>query len=218
MNDMVSGSQRSPYRLYARMMPIVGVAALIASFAESDRRGLLFKSSDTAFFAEDAALAVPSGGATIFLAADSTGFGALRQRAVAPRRGGRTVTPSGAGPTEAPSGTGAAASRLIELPAGASEAVVRPSAATLPTSGSTVPNQSSPGPGFPESPIGLIAVNTPNPGPGNPDPDNPGPVVPAVPEPASWLLMILGVGWLGLSLRQRNATVLSRLPTEQAVA
>ena len=50
------------------------------------------------------------------------------------------------------------------------------------------------------TPPGLIAA----PGTGTPPPatgDGAPPVVPAVPEPAAWLLMILGVGMLASALR-----------------
>ena len=217
MNDIPSGSKTSPYRLYARMIPVVGVAALVSSFVESDQRGLMFLSSESAFFAEDAALAVPNGGATIYLASGGNGLGGLRQRAITSSRGTLTGMPSMTGVPDLSDSPGAGASRLIEVPESLSDNQVGIAARAPQVQGATGRSQPSPGPGFPDSPIGLIAVNTSNPGPVTGDPDNPSPVVPAVPEPASWLLMILGVGWLGFSLRRRNVPIVSHSRVVPAV-
>lgn len=210
MSDPVPASGKSPYRLYTRMMPVLGVAAVIASFAEADQRGLLFRSSDTAFFAEDSALAVPNGGTTAYITNGADRPYGPRRRTIAARPGaqsGLSVIPA---TIEDPASAGGGASRLIEAAPGGLERPVTLSAITPAGASTAVRSQPAPGPGFPESPIGLIAVNA-----GNPDPSNPGPVVPAVPEPASWLLMIIGVGWLGLSLRRRR---LASAPSPHTVA
>lgn len=199
MSDPVPASGKSPYRLYTRMMPVLGVAAVIASFAEADQRGLLFRSSDTAFFAEDSALAVPNGGTIAYLTSGADRPYGARRRTVAARPGARSGLAVIPATIEDPASAGGGASRLIDAAPAAVERPVTLSAISPAGTGTAVGGQPAPGPGFPESPIGLIADNA-----GNPDPNNPGPVVPAVPEPASWLLMIIGVGWLGLSLRRRK--------------
>ena len=50
----------------------------------------------------------------------------------------------------------------------------------------------------------LVPVTNPDPTPNPTPPAPPVSVVPAVPEPTSWLMMILGVGGLGLVLRYRR--------------
>lgn len=200
MNETVSTSGISPYRLYTRMMPVLGVAAVIASFAEADQRGLLFKASDSAFFVEDAALAVPNGGTTLYLANQNRPRSGPRLRNISGRPAPRIGSAPILGTADDVTGPGGGASRVIgDGPASLQQPTAIAATAPPGTGTTTTRNPSSPGPGFPDSPIGLIAVNT----------SNPGPVVPAVPEPASWLLMILGVGWLGLTLRRRTRPVLT---------
>lgn len=52
---------------------------------------------------------------------------------------------------------------------------------------------------------GGVIVTPPNPNP-NPEPEGPGPVtpIPGVPEPATWLTMIMGFGLVGHALRRRR--------------
>jgi hypothetical protein len=183
--------------LYTRLLPALGVATLIGSFIEADQRGLLFRSDDMALLAEDAALAVPSQGLEMYLGGREARGGSPRGRNFIGRPPGSRLVPGNAsnlnegnGVSPAPGGS----RTILDQPA--REQLASPtlaSAATAP-SAATSPGSGSFGPNFPDSPIGLIAVGT----------NTPGPVVPAVPEPASWLLMIVGVGWLGLALRRRK--------------
>jgi hypothetical protein len=201
MNDTVPAPARTQYRLYVRMVPALGLIAMISSFAEADRRGLLFDSGDFALLADSTALAMPngtSGSSGMYFGVAQTGDLGARQRSIGGRPASRIVSAPLLATNVAPAGPSAGvASPLVEDGAGPSQPI--PGLAGIPTANAATVtrNQGASGPGFPDSPIGLIAVST----------DTPGPVVPAVPEPASWLLMIFGVGWLGLSLRRRKDVV-----------
>lgn len=197
MAEAASEPARSPFRLYTRLLPALGVATLIGSFIEADQRGLLFQSDDIALLAEDAALAVPNQGMGMYLGVSDARGGNRGRNIIGRPPGSRLVTgnASDLGDDNVVSPAPGGSRTILDQPARQEQA-----SPTL-TSGTTAPAAVSPpgngsfGPSFPDSPIGLIAVGT------NPPPT---PVVPAVPEPASWLLMILGVGWLGLSLRRRE--------------
>lgn len=62
-------------------------------------------------------------------------------------------------------------------------------------------------PGLPGSSGGIIPLGGGGSGGGNPLP--PPPVVTAVPEPATWIMMIAGVALIGLQLRRRRTTAAS---------
>lgn len=200
MAEPASEPTRSPFRLYIRLLPVLGVTILIGSFIEADQRGLLFRSDDIALLAEDTALAIPNQGAGMYFRVGDSRGGNPRGRNFIGRPPGSRLVPGNAsalgednGASPSPGG-----SRTISV----QPVREQPGSPTL-ASGTTAPAAATPsgngsfGPSFPDSPIGLIAVGT----------NTPGPVVPAVPEPASWLLMILGIGWLGLSLRRRKRPV-----------
>lgn len=209
MSDTVPAPARTQYRLYTRMVPVLGLIAMISSFAEADQRGLLFETDDFALLADDAALAVPNGTSAMYFGAAQTRYLGPRQRSIGGRPATRIVSAPLLATNDTPTGASVGGgSPLVEdgtRPSQPTPAL----AGSTPASAATVSrNPQTPGPGFPDSPIGLIAVST----------DTPGPVVPAVPEPASWLLMILGVGWLGLSLRRRSDVVEAGLPSSYAAA
>ena len=101
------------------------------------------------------------------------------------------------------------------------------------TPGPVTPGPGTPEPGTPGTPgtgtpgTGTPGTGTPgtgNPGTGNPgtgDPgtggggsDGGGPVTPAIPEPESWLLMIMGLFGLGFMMRRQNG----RVTREAAIA
>lgn len=198
-SDILSGidpvSAKKQYQLYVRMLGGLGAVAVLFSFVEADQRGLLFAQDDFAFVADDVALAVPNG-STGQLFAFAPGSGrVLRQRDT--RRSVRNPLSNGilgspVNPDTSPAGGGAA--RLIEA-APDSRASVLPVAGQpgIVTLANSLLGSSGPSIDFPDSPLALIPVA-----------NQPGPVVPAVPEPASWLLMIIGVGWLGIFLRRRE--------------
>ena len=197
MAEAASEPARSPFRLYARLLPALGVATLIGSFIEADQRGLLFRSDDMALLAQDSALAVPNQGMAMYLGGDEVRGGSPRGRNFIGRPPGSRLVPGNASTLDEANGVSPApggSRTIVDQPAREQLASPTLASATTAPAAATSPGSGSFGPSFPDSPIGLIAVGT----------NTPGPVVPAVPEPASWLLMILGVGWLGLSLRRRK--------------
>lgn len=197
MAEMGTEPARSPFRLYIRLLPALGVATLVGSFIEADQRGLLFQSGDIALLAEDAALAVPNQPMGMYF-----GVGDMRDRGARGRDFVRRPPasrilagiPADLGSDNAVGPAPGSSRTILEQPPREGQASPTIASATT-TPAATQPGTGSFGPSFPDSPIGLIAVDT----------TTPGPVVPAVPEPASWLLMILGVGWLGLALRGRKS-------------
>lgn len=205
-------------KLHGRMLVAFGLTLIAASLFESDRRGLLLYEEPTAFAAsmpEYSAGRLTYGGwiATV-RAPEPRRTTARRFIAGSPDSGReRTVQPTGGGgaPSFAPSGPDGAVGELgspVTL-------ALMPTGAGPGGGGPFVP-----GVNFGPSPIGGIPLVPPGPGnpdpPGNPgdpvppgNPDDPGsgtdPLVPAVPEPSGWILMILGVGLLGAALRRSAA-------------
>jgi hypothetical protein len=88
--------------------------------------------------------------------------------------------------------------------------VIQPSATSGPgTPGGNIAPPPLPIPGVPGSSGGLIPPPPGGGGGGGVLPPPPGPppppVITAVPEPATWIMMIVGVGLIGLQLRRRRA-------------
>jgi len=206
-----SGLKRRDRFFPATMMLGLAVVVGIASFSESDRRGLLRWDRPTAFAASEVN-PQPGSYDIVYLGySRSSALGTFPGRRAAtenaPGVGARRIIPSrgdsfgdslGAGaPSNAiaspfagngPVGPGAGQSVVPALqPSGNNQAALTPFA----------PGNLG---GIGGTPPGLIAA----PGTGTPPPatgDGAPPVVPAVPEPAAWLLMILGVGMLASALR-----------------
>ena len=185
-----------------RRLPIfiasgVAFVILLASFLENDRRGLLLFSEPSAFAvaeeAEPTELLIGGAGRT---------FGPPSARRLVVER--RQSVP---GPVtieeDSAAGVGGAP---IQDPIGLGPAA--PIAAPALALGGPVPGGGGPGiPPFGDPGGGVFVPLVPIPtGPGPVDPpDDPGVILPpAVPEPAAWLLMILGVGALGAAMRMRR--------------
>ena len=193
--------------------------ALIVSLSEQDRRALFLSDLPEAFaVSELQSQATPR---YPIVWGDSM-TGALRGQRPAIRS---SATPVGvvaspaeptspgvggfSGPTEQPqlaTGSDSLPATAPALPSGGS-----PSLGSIPSFGGgtgpiagvipgtpVTPGPTDPGtPADPGTPTDPATPVTP-PGPGT------DPVVPAVPEPASWLLMLIGVGALGAALRRRH--------------
>jgi len=174
-------------RFQQRTLVIFGLIAALASLPDSERRGLLVWNSPEALIA-DVADGTPGGlpGAIAFVRADGL-----------PRRGaatGRPFVTATVGPVGDPA--------LNSAPGGA----LSPAQATTSTSQPEIPVgigpqngpaaggvPVGPGVGFAPAVIGATTLLAAPPAP---------PGVPAIPEPSSWVLMILGVGFLGVALRR----------------
>ena len=216
-------------RFFPAMMVLgLAVAAGIASFSESDRRGLLRWDRPAAFAASETnqpnsydivylgysrSSAIGSFPGRRTTAESGPGVGARR---IIPRRGDDLGDTLGTGaPSTAiasplagngPVGPGSGQSVIPALqPSGNNPAALTPFApGNLGGIGATPPGLiAAPGAGTPPPATG---DGTPPPSTGDGTPprgtgDGTPPVVPAVPEPAAWLLMILGVGMLASALR-----------------
>lgn len=187
----------------------LGSLALLVSFAEHDRRGLLMFELPEAFAVES----IPG---QEFVGMLPMTFPVSYIPGQQQRGAARAIPPRGSaggalvdtGPT-AVAGGGAGIGPLQVEP-GPDEPTQQ--AAALPTTSPAatrgtgslgdIPNAS-----FGNSPISAIVLDNPDvPGDGGGDP-----VVPAVPEPASWLLMLLGIGALGGAMRRYRTIPTPRL-------
>ena len=191
------------------------VLLLVASFFENDRRGLLFTNLPEAFAANEFDESGQSYRIT-FGTLPGNYFGA--RRSIPRRPGGVTASSLADTPTGSAvgvPGSGFAPDEGLTLPTfGSSEqsavgevppSFVGNNPIGLPPTGGAVPPIAVPGnpggetPGDPGTPSDPGTDN-----PGNPGGETPvDPPVPAVPEPASWLMMIIGVAVLGQILRRR---------------
>lgn len=162
------------------------------SLIETDRRGLLGWERPAAFAA---------GKVTPLTASyDNIYFGPGQAGRIADRGGRRAarLIPSGGGSSAIGTPAGAAAQSAFVAPLLPNDgsAPTGPGGASAsvnsnpPASGGTTPFTPSTLGGGGGSPPGVIVVDNPP--------------VPAVPEPAAWLLMILGVGILATALRRRG--------------
>lgn len=204
-------------KLLMRLLGVFAISAVALSFLEADRRGLLFDTDPVAFSVSEGAIALTGPSVIRFGHMQSKGkeprfrsVGRGPASRLIPGRGAR-IGQSGSGGSDQRVGGAPPDPALIPSPPQGSPG--QPSSPTggLPNAGLlSAPRlgQSVPGTGFAPSPIGFVpgpSANqppvTPPPGTINPDPD---PVVPAIPEPASWLLMILGLGWIGIYLRRQT--------------
>lgn len=195
-----TGSQR---RFTKFLLGGIGVMAIAIAFGQHDRRGLLLYDLPEAFAARELAeLSSPIG--------LESGIGIrriVRSRSL-PRQIGRPV----AGQTpELGAGGGAGAGPTIGLQPFILPSPEPLSASSVTSSGDepgqptlALTNAASPGTGI--SPTPLVVPAAPGVVPIEPGvvPTVPDPVVPAVPEPASWVLMIIGIGALGAAMRRRR--------------
>lgn len=176
---------------------LFSAGALLLAFIsvmENDRRGLL-RWDRPGVFASGDVQSLPNSYDVVYLGLkqrqgrdDREGRGAAR---LIPSRGGASdiVTPAGAGPQSI------SVAPLVQVnpsPATGSTGTPLTGNASPSTRGGVAPFMPSNLGGGGGSVPGVIVVEAP-------------PPVPAVPEPAAWLLMILGVGFLAAALRRRAA-------------
>lgn len=171
---------------------------LLLSFSEADRRGLVFTDIPESFAADEIVQQRQAFAIAIGRQPGTTAVGDRPSRtirrllpafAAPPSRRARqtetTGTPGGATPT---------GGEALPIAAGQAGAGAGPQQLSL--------ADVSP-PGFGTGPVGVLPINDPG-SPGTPGTEIPtDPPVPTVPEPASWLLMIVGVAILGKILRHR---------------
>lgn len=191
--------------------------ALLASFLEQDRRALLLSDMPEAFAVSEIGTSADEFGSTgrypvVWGDRSSRPNGAASRRIGGRSAGALPVEPGPqtsfvAAPASGrePDSAALASVTLPEFSASGQETGAPPLALAAVSPGNLV-----------SGPIGAIPiVQTPGPGPGpapTPGPADPDPpVVPAIPEPASWLLMIIGVALLGASLRSKRALGCARV-------
>ena len=195
-----AGSPLSSRRRHFSKFVVSGIigTALLSSFAEQDRRSLFFGDREEAFAVSEVGASNFDGGGpySIYLA-DRTGDRRPTRSRRIPRAlptglpGDGAFNPISVGVGGSDPGASADALQLASVD---TPAVLVPSAGPSGSNG----NFGSPI-GQASGPVGdLVIVPT------DPDPGPVDPVVPAVPEPASWILMIIGVGLLGSTLRLRR--------------
>ena len=187
-------------RFQQRLLLIFGAVVLIGSAMENDRRGLLLWDAPEALTASlpayDEAASSVIDYTNSYPANLSFGTTPSRQLRRVRSVPGRQSAPAAAAIDSAPGIAGAAGAPL-EPAAAAAAPVTDVAQATPATAAPNIATGQLPpssGPGFSPSPIGasqLIPVVVVAP-----------PVVPAIPEPSSWILMILGIGILGEVLRR----------------
>tara|TARA_A100001391_G_scaffold188957_2_gene159963 strand:- start:36335 stop:37015 length:681 start_codon:yes stop_codon:yes gene_type:complete len=226
---MVAPSRQSLTAFAARqpkfhfwLLSSLGVVVLASSFLSHDKRGLLYYDEPTALLAEDLALMPEyiTGGFGGRLATGPSVGGerpnSLRRtippRGAVPQAAGLTGdTPAQAAPAGAAAPFGLPATQDLTGPIG-------PALASGPASGTSsggLPGFGSSG--FAPTPIGFVPTTTSDGGSSSGGSSSgggtPDPVVPAVPEPASWLMMIIAVFTLGSAIRRGN---LDRAPLATA--
>ncbi|MFC3309938.1 PEPxxWA-CTERM sorting domain-containing protein [Blastomonas aquatica] len=185
---------------------------MVIAFGQHDRRGLLLFDQPEAFAASELAELSSPGGL-----AQGIGVRRILPSRIGARQIARAVNP---GSVQAPA-PGASGPAGVGSTIGLQPFVLsgpEPSFASdgtspgqgLGQSGPVLTSTSVPGTGI--SPTPLIVPSGPGVVPTEPGivptvPDVTDPVVPAVPEPASWILMIIGIGALGAVMRRRQYTV-----------
>ena len=212
------------------LMSSLGVVVLASSFLSHDKRGLLYYDEPTALLADDLAMMPEyiTGGFGVRLATGRDGLGDRPNRLL------RTIAPRGTEPTAAGSAGGApGAGNAPSTPNFI--APTGPALASGPAAGGSSPGLPAFGSsgGFAPTPIGFVPTpadgsssssggssggdgGTSGGGTSGGDGGStsggsssgggtPGPVVPAVPEPASWLMMIIAVFTLGSAIRRGSA-------------
>ena len=203
------------------LLSSLGVVVLASSFLSHDKRGLLYYDAPTALLADDLAM-MPDYITGGFGGRLATGRDGLGER---PNRLLRTIAPRGTEPSAAGAAGGAPAAPggAIAPSAPGFTGPVGPALASAPGTGGSsagLPAFGSSG-GFAPTPIGFVPAPTDggsSSGGGTSGGDGgstsggsssgggtPGPVVPAVPEPASWLMMIIAVFTLGSAIRRGSA-------------
>ena len=206
------------------------------SIMEMDQRGLLFDADPFAFAAQE-----PNDGAapSVITVRGLFSDGAPRRfatRSTASRpafqRLGSNVGafPDNGlgGPVGSPAASSDSPILTVPSPLGRNDGIVPgPGAPVTGSPGAPFIGGSVPGGSFGGSPIGAFVPIAAGPGPGpgaggtpppppippGTTPTDPAPVVPAIPEPSTWLLMILGIGWLGVMLRRRAEADASPSPS-----
>ncbi|MFZ5667767.1 MAG: PEP-CTERM sorting domain-containing protein [Pseudomonadota bacterium] len=173
-----------------RTLIVFGVVAVLSSLPDSERRGLLVWNSPEALIA-DVGTDAPAGLGTGLAILGATG------------RPGRTGIPRGGIATigQSPVGdpaTGGAPGGALALPQASPLAGPVPSAASNGSQASSATGGLPAGPGVGFSPAVVGATTLLATAPVTPQ-------VPAIPEPSSWILMILGTGLLGAALRHSRA-------------
>ena len=197
------------------LLSSLGVVVLASSFLSHDKRGLLYYDEPTALLADDLAM-MPDYITGGFGGRLATGRDGLGER---PNRLLRTIAPRGTEPSAAGAAGGAPAAPggVIAPSAPGFTGPVGPALASAPGTGGSsagLPAFGSSG-GFAPTPIGFVPAPTDGgtsggdggstSGGSSSGGGTPGPVVPAVPEPASWLMMIIAVFTLGSAIRRGSA-------------
>lgn len=191
------------------LLTSLGVVVFATSFLSHDKRGLLYYDEPTALLAQNLSMMPEYASGGYGVGRSGGERGRPLRRTIAPRGG---AAPAAGLTSQSPAGSAGglageqpvapASSNLADLPA--------TTLASGPAAGGT--RLGLPGfgtGGFDSSPIGLVIVpGEVDPGPGDGGSsggDTPDPVIPAVPEPASWLMMIIAVFALGTAIRRSHA-------------
>ena len=190
------------------LLSSLGVVVFATSFLTHDKRGLLYYDEPSALLAGEMAM-MPD--------YVTGGFGGRLATGPYRERGGerpnslrRTIAPRGAVPPAAGLTGSPAAPVGATAPATPNLAdTTGPALASGPVGAGSpgLPAFGSSG-GFAPTPIGFVSTPTSSGGSssgGSSSGGTPGPVVPAVPEPASWLMMIIAVFTLGSAIRRGHA-------------
>lgn len=237
--DQQAAHKSAQFKL--RALLALGVGLLLLSLCESDRRGMLMF-DDQAAFAVDGEFDGGLTGGNSF--AISKVLGGAPTGLANALRGGRTGwdlpgqqgDPGNDSIVRGLAVPGTSSTTKPGVQGGNSGAASIGSSIGAPISGAGNNFGAPPDVGEGPSLIGFPIPTTPPVTPGEPDtPDNPGTptdppvsnpgddgaddgVVPAIPEPSSWILMILGVGILGAVLRRRRDREDTRFKGELAAA
>lgn len=199
-----TGSQR---QFTGLLLGGIAVMAMAIAFGQHDRRGLLLYDQPEAFAANELAeLSSPAGLAQGVAVSRVLSSGTLPRQVRRSRISGAVQPPAFgadggavAGPTSALEPLGLSNSEPSLASAGTS------TGQGLSQPGLALTNLAAPGTGISPTPL-VVPAAAPGVVPIDPGivPNVPDSVVPAVPEPASWILMIIGIGVLGAVMRQRR--------------